>query len=162
VVGIILLLAFIPALKAAGLPIHFTWEAYFVQFWVKLAFSSILLAGCFFLLQWPGKFWAWLKRKPSTAPLSDQLRALTSPLVSVLLPSLYMFVGLILVMGYNDVIAALRFTGSADVFLNRVDSLLLSGHTISSLAHYAAVNFPYLYNWLGPIYRDLDPSSVPA
>jgi hypothetical protein len=153
----ILLLAFIPALTAAGLPIRFSWADYFVVFWVKLAFSSTLLAGCLFLLQWPGNFWAWLKREPSKAPMSDQLKALSAPLISVLLPSLYMFLGLVLVMGYNDVIAALRFTGSADVLLNRVDSFLLSGHSISSLAHYAAAHFPYLYNWLGPIYRDLDP-----
>jgi hypothetical protein len=41
---------------------------------------------------------------------------------------------LIIVFSYNDVIAAVRFNGSADVLLNRMDAWILNGTTVSSLA----------------------------
>jgi hypothetical protein len=55
-------------------------------------------------------------------------------LKAIVIPAAYFFVALILVCGYNDVIAALRFDGSADLALNRIDASLLGGITVASLA----------------------------
>ena len=41
---------------------------------------------------------------------------------------------------YNDVIATLRFDGSADLALNRMDAFLLGGVTVSSMAHGLSAN----------------------
>jgi len=53
----------------------------------------------------------------------------------LLLPAIYMFVGLTLAIIYNDIIVADRFPLSFDGFLNRVDASFLWGRTISSIAH---------------------------
>lgn len=49
--GIVLLLALIPALRAAELPIRFAWRDYLVRFWIGLGSFSILLTVCLFVLQ---------------------------------------------------------------------------------------------------------------
>ncbi|HEY0702178.1 MAG TPA: phosphatase PAP2 family protein, partial [Candidatus Acidoferrales bacterium] len=58
----------------------------------------------------------------------------TTEVAAILIPAAYLFVGLILDFCYNDVIAALRFTGRADVVFNRVDSWILLGHSVGSMA----------------------------
>ena len=55
--------------------------------------------------------------------------------MTVLVPAAYMFAGLTLVGIYNDIIVADRFPLSYDTFLNRVDSGILWGRSISSISH---------------------------
>jgi hypothetical protein len=61
---------------------------------------------------------------------------------SVIPPALYFFLGLILVFAYNDVIAAVKDPGGYDWLFLRIDSYILHGHTISSLAHTASLKLP--------------------
>jgi len=55
--------------------------------------------------------------------------------ISVFIPAAYMFVGVTLVMIYNDIIVASRFPLSYDAFLNRFDTSILWGRSVSSIAH---------------------------
>lgn len=80
----------------------------------------------------------WFTRSGSSAPRSRPAASLSA----VALPALYFFVGFILVLAYNDVIAALRFDGSYDLILNRLDSQLILGTTVTALAHRALAHLP--------------------
>lgn len=155
--GIILLLGFLPALRAAGLPVRLDWNDYILVFWLAFGSGSILLAGFLFALQWPKDCLALLNWSHKTMPELPQIGVAKKRLVCVLLPATYLFAGLILVVGYNDVIAASRFTGSGDMLLDRLDSRLLLGSTVSTIAHQAAVHLPLLFGWLGPVYGALFP-----
>jgi len=62
-------------------------------------------------------------------------------LTALVVPAAYLFVGLILVFTYNDVIAAARYTGAYDRAFLRMDSLLLLGKSVSGWSRYAAVHF---------------------
>jgi hypothetical protein len=55
--------------------------------------------------------------------------------MTVFVPAAYMFAGLTLVIIYNDIIVADRFPLSYDTFLNRVDTGILWGRSISSISH---------------------------
>jgi hypothetical protein len=56
-------------------------------------------------------------------------------IISVLVVATYMFVGILLVFIYNDLIVASRFPLSYDQALNRIDSRILLGHNVSEIAH---------------------------
>jgi hypothetical protein len=77
-----------------------------------------------------------------------ELRALLPPRVlretvaGVLIAALYLFVGFLLVFSYNDIILSLRFYGSADAALNRIDAWLLHGGGVSALSHWGVRAFP--------------------
>jgi len=91
----------------------------------------------------------WFTRSSSSAPRSR----LAASFSAVALPALYFFVGFILVLAYNDVIAAARFDGSYDLILNRLDSRLMLGTTVTSLAHLALAHLPAnAANWFEWIY----------
>jgi len=55
--------------------------------------------------------------------------------LAVLASAAYMFLGASLVMIYNDIIVAARFPLSYDAFLNRVDTSILWGRSVSVIAH---------------------------
>jgi len=61
---------------------------------------------------------------------------------AVLPPALYLFVGFLLVFGYNDIILSLRFFGATDPAFNAMDQWLLHGISVSSLCHWAVHHFP--------------------
>jgi hypothetical protein len=61
---------------------------------------------------------------------------------SVMTPAAYFFVGLILVFAYNDVITAAKDPGGYDWVFLKIDSYILNGNTISSLAHTASLKLP--------------------
>jgi PAP2 superfamily len=80
----------------------------------------------------------------------------SSPVVTAAAPAaLYLFWGLILVSGYNDIAVASRPNVTFDAAFNRIDSWLLHGTTVSVLAHsavhalpgwfYKAVEFVYYF-----------------
>ena len=58
---------------------------------------------------------------------------------------------------YNDLIAAMRFDGSADVALGRADSWLLGGHSVVGLAHWFVSRFPASFGIMQSIYLMLFP-----
>lgn len=61
---------------------------------------------------------------------------------SILVPALYLFVGLLLVFSYNDIIITIRFFGKYDPFFNSMDKWLLHGATVSSISQAAIRAFP--------------------
>jgi hypothetical protein len=54
---------------------------------------------------------------------------------SIFVTAAYLFFGVTLVMTYNDIIVASRFPVSYDAALNRIDTSVLWGHSVSSIAH---------------------------
>lgn len=61
---------------------------------------------------------------------------------SILVPALYLFVGLLLVFSYNDIIITVRFFGKYDPLFNSMDKWLLHGATVSSISQAAIRTFP--------------------
>lgn len=54
---------------------------------------------------------------------------------SILVPAAYMFLGLTVVITYNDIIVASRFPLSYDGLAHRIDASILRGQSISLIAH---------------------------
>ncbi|HLW99683.1 MAG TPA: phosphatase PAP2 family protein [Candidatus Acidoferrales bacterium] len=73
-------------------------------------------------------------------------------LLDVFIPAAYLFVVLILVFAYNDIIALLRYDGSWEYAMNRADAFILSGHTVSPWAHAVLSRWPQSVPWLQVIY----------
>jgi len=61
---------------------------------------------------------------------------------SVIIPAAYFFAGLVLVFAYNDVISLTKDPGGYDWLFLKIDSYILSGNTISSIAHAASSRLP--------------------
>ena len=71
----------------------------------------------------------------------------------IALPAAYLFVGLVLVFCYNDVVASLEFAEKYSPLLNQVDRFLLAGWTVSQIAHAVMSRLPqWVYPLLGVIY----------
>jgi hypothetical protein len=156
--SLFLTLALIPAFRIAELPWRFEWHRYLVDFWLAVALESLALVAMIYVLLYPIEFLRWINHPPKTADFQTQVRGTGNVIASILLPTLYLFLGFLLVFCYNDVIASLRFTGAADLALNRIDSWLLGGNTVSNLAHKALVLFPSAtFDWMGRIYTGLFP-----
>jgi PAP2 superfamily len=68
--------------------------------------------------------------------------SLSRKAVGILVPALYMFAGLTLVIIWNDIIVADRFPLSYDAFLNRIDTSILWGRSIPSLSHSLLASLP--------------------
>jgi len=156
--SLFLSLALIPAFRIAELPWRFEWHRYLVDFWLAIALETLILVVVIYVVLYPIEFLRWIKRPPQTADFHTQVRAAGNVIAAILLPTLYLFLGFLLVFCYNDVIASLRFTGAADLALNHIDSWLLGGNTISSLSHKALALFPSgAFDWIGRIYIGLFP-----
>jgi PAP2 superfamily len=67
---------------------------------------------------------------------------LSKIILDFLWPAVYLFAGLVIVFGYNDVVASLRYDGSADFALKRWDAILLGGHSVSGFAHWFLARWP--------------------
>jgi PAP2 superfamily len=146
--SVILIVALVPLFRRAGLPLHFAWRTYFVTYWWALAVQSVVLALVLYAVQFPAEF----KRSllgPSGPPADPR-----KPIAAVLIPTVYLFVMFIIVFSYNDLIAYFRFDGSADVFLERIDSWILGGRTVRLLAGRFS---PGLLESLEPIYFGMFP-----
>jgi PAP2 superfamily len=139
---LVLILALPSSLRAVHLPFHFAWRDYFVNFWIVFAFRSVVGAAMLFTLGCPKQFRSWLDAPRNSAPFSFQLRDAIKRVGSVIVPAAYLFIGLVVAFSYNDVIACLRFNGSADFLLNRADARIMGGITVSSLAHLVAAHVP--------------------
>jgi hypothetical protein len=135
IVTAVLAVGLVPALRAAQIPVRFAWTQYFTDFWVMLPIESLMCAGALYLIACNSEFRAWLNQPRSKAPVRVDLRRALRRILFILLPMAYLFCAFVLVFGYDDVIAALRFDGNADALLNRWDALLLGGATIPSMVH---------------------------
>jgi hypothetical protein len=62
--------------------------------------------------------------------------------ISVLGCAFYMFVGVILVLVYNDIVVASRLPVSYDHILNQADALILGGKTVTDIAHFLFAALP--------------------
>jgi hypothetical protein len=124
-----LLLALIPSFHVAHLPLRFAWSSFFLVYWWSLAVQSIAAAIVLYAIGFPRELWA--KLTSPAGPRENPLKLLAA----VFLPAAYLFAMFILVFSYNDVIAVLRFRGTADLALNRIDARLLGGLTVSQMAH---------------------------
>ena len=73
--------------------------------------------------------------------LADRTRdtpgALTKALSSFLVPAVYWFISLVLVFGLNQAVISLKSPAPANRVLNRADSWILFGATVSEVAHQA-------------------------
>jgi len=181
----------VPALRIAGLPLRFTWAAYFGDYWVFLLGESIFGGIILFLVGAPFA--------DSIGPLIRRYRrqklrfTFILPMVPILMltlgirvgllvtgatvvalevkdrveenhlswsklasdifwPAAYLFVGGVITFAYNDVIASLRYDGSAEFVLKRWDAILLGGHSVSSLAHAFIRRWPGAVSWLQFMY----------
>ncbi len=70
------------------------------------------------------------------------LDTIAKVLRSVAWPAVYLFFGLVAMFCYNDLIASMKFIGVYDAFFLKVDSILMSGHSISGIAHSLAPRLP--------------------
>ena len=59
----------------------------------------------------------------------------------IAVPAAYLFVGLVLVFSYNDVIAAVTYTGACDRAFLKMDSVILLGRSVSGISHIALARF---------------------
>ena len=88
------------------------------------------------------------------AELMDRSRGsldtMATALRSVAGPAVYLFFGLVAMFCYNDLIASMKFIGAYDAFFLKVDSVLMSGHSISGLAHSLATAAADSSLWVSP------------
>jgi hypothetical protein len=133
---VILLLMVIPLFRFAHLPLHFDWLLYLESFWGFNLLLASTLAFTLHALQWPETSFDWINRPTATQ------RFPFKTLFAIYVPSMYFFAGFVLVLCYNDIIAAIRFDGSHDLVLNRLDSYLLFGTTVTRIAHWTLRNLP--------------------
>jgi len=60
-------------------------------------------------------------------------------------PATYLFVGLLLVSAYNDIILSTRFFAADDTAFNAMDKWLLHGLSVPQLCHWALRVFPFCF-----------------
>jgi hypothetical protein len=155
-----LVAAILPAFKAAGIPLRFAWAQYFEVYWLAFGVESLFLALLLYSVTFPLEALDWLnqdRREPGDLP--SQVENLKKAVASTVLPSAYLFVSLILIMSYNDVIATFRFDGSWDFKLNQADKLLLSGYTVSAISTRVLAHSPA---WIVPLMQVIYAALFPA
>lgn len=105
------------AFRSTGLPMRWDWAGYVVS-WAMVAIPSVAMAFALYTLE--------RRRNPFAArPWPGSIAALVGL-------AAYQFLMFVLVFSFNDVIARLRFDGSTDLLLDRVDALLTFGHPVAS------------------------------
>jgi hypothetical protein len=80
------------------------------------------------------------------------LDAIVRLLKPLLLPSIYLFLGLVMVFAYNDLIAIVRKTSAYDWLYLKMDSYLLGGTSVSAVAHFVIRRLPASAVWSEVIY----------
>lgn len=146
-------------LYLVGFPLQETlvplWERYCKQ---KGRFL-VLAAFTVYMLWWFGWAIGLVLIVDTVAFLEVFDRALGDPArlcrmaVKIAVPAAYLFVGLVLVFCYNDVIASLEFAEKYSPLLNQADRFLLAGWTVSQIAHAIMSRLPlWVYPFLALIY----------
>jgi hypothetical protein len=135
IVTVVLTSALVPLFRFVGLPLKFTWQ-YFIGYWLWLALHSSMWALVAYAIEQPtALFRSFTRRGPDVRFPWQQISA-------VLLPAAYLFWVFFLVLSYNDLIAGVRFDGTGDIFLTKVDSFLLGGYGVPDLARFVVASFP--------------------
>lgn len=74
--------------------------------------------------------------------MREQRGELSGVAGAVFIPAAYLFLGLILIFAYNDIIVSLRFYGAFDALLNRMDARIMGGVTVSDMGHWTVRHLP--------------------
>jgi hypothetical protein len=157
IITILLGAAVFPSLYFSGLPMRFDWSAY-SSLCFAIGLESLILFAVLSIALYPRAVLQALGSHDTQPAVGSQFRRIAVRSWDVLAPTGYFICGLILVIAYNDIIARFRFDGTYDAALNRIDSWLLFGSTVSSLAHRAIVHAPQWLLYLGEgIYVGLEP-----
>lgn len=120
----------------------------------RLIFLALFVGVMFWAFAWNGALILTVDII-AVLELSDrgELVRFQRPMPTILAASAYLFVGLILLMCYNDVVASLKFAGTHAPALNHLDSILLGGWTVPSLANAARQWMPeWGFSVLGVVY----------
>ncbi len=136
IASLVLAAALLPALAKAGLPANFAWRDYFSAYWIALGFQSLMLVILLWVLQFPKETARAIAHPGPSVPFPVR------QIIDVVIPAAYLFCGFVLVFGYNEVIAALRFTGRVDATLNWLDARMMGGITVPAIAHWGVAHLP--------------------
>jgi hypothetical protein len=80
------------------------------------------------------------------------LNAIVGNLKPLIQPSIYLFLGLVMVFAYNDVIATIRKPSAYDWLYLKMDSYLLGGSSVSAIAHSLIRRMPTSAVWAELVY----------
>jgi hypothetical protein len=150
--------AFAVLLMVIGFPIHQTlrpvWTHYRAQrprlfFFVIFAIIMILQFGLlsgFVLIVLAVVLGELVDRT------RGDLNAIVNIIKPLLVPSVYLFLGLVMVFAYNDLIATLKNPSAYDWLYLKMDSYLLGGSSVSAIAHSFIRRMPSSAAWAEVIY----------
>jgi hypothetical protein len=107
----------------------------------------LLVLACFAILSWP---LTWLQALVLTGygvavlEVREALKpnGFLQSASAILPPAIYMFLGLLLVSAYNDIILSVRFFAADDAAFNSMDQWLLHGLSVSRVCHWSLQAFP--------------------
>lgn len=107
----------------------------------------LLVLGCFVILRWT---LTWLQAlvltvdAVATLEVRERLKrnGFFQSAKAILPPALYLFLGLLLVSAYNDIILSVRFFAADDAAFNSMDQWLLHGLSVAQICHWALRTFP--------------------
>jgi hypothetical protein len=132
----------VPLAHLVRLSLHIAWTFNLVEFWLKIGPLSVLVAVLLAFIQFPHE------TRLSVRMLLEYGKAdakITSLAMTILPLGLYLFLGLLLVSIYNDIIVSARFFATYDAQALRVDSWLLGGSSISTIAHNTLDHLPHWF-----------------
>jgi hypothetical protein len=150
--------AFAVLLMVIGFPIHQTlgpvWTHYKAQkprlvFFVIFAIIMILQFGLlsgFVLIVLAVVLGELVDRT------RGDLNAIVNLVKPLLVPSVYLFLGLVMVFAYNDLIATVKNPSAYDWLYLKMDSYLLGGSSVSAIAHSLIRRMPSSAVWSEVIY----------
>ena len=150
--------AFAVLLMVIGFPIHQTlgpvWTHYkaqktrlgfFIIFAIIMIFQFGLLSGFVLILL------AVVLGELVDRTRGD-LNAIVNLIKPLLVPSVYLFLGLVMVFAYNDLIATVKNPSAYDWLYLKMDSYLLGGSSVSAIAHSLIRRMPSSAVWSEVIY----------
>jgi len=140
-----------PLLIATHMPLKFDWPLYF-RFYLFRGIEAVPIALVL------------LVSTMSLSELSAKLRArgswkqLKQIFLEVAIPAAYFFAGLVVVFGYNDVIASVRFFARYDQFAAKADRWLMGGSSVTAIAGRIIQVHPAMGSWAGNFYATFYPA----
>jgi len=150
--------AFAVLLMVIGFPIHQTLEpvwthykaqkprlVFFVIFAIIMILQFGLLSG-FVLIVLAVVLGELVDRT------RGDLNAIVNLIKPLLVPSVYLFLGLVMVFAYNDLIATVKNPSAYDWLYLKMDSYLLGGSSVSAIAHSLIRRMPSSAVWSEVIY----------
>ena len=151
VITAVLAALLVPMLIATHMPVKFDWPLY-LRFYLFRGIEAVPIAILLLVSTMP------------LSALSEKLRArgswkeLERISLAVAIPAAYFFAGLVVVLGYNDVIASVRFYALYDHFAAMADGWLLGGSSVSQLADRIIRVHPTIGSWAAHFYATFYPA----